>query len=241
MNPEHVKFELSKIVTELVRLLQTKELQIITEPKGELLRSFLTKDVDIIESEADRKPRMLFNSYFSPKEYEIGLIDGYFGKLDQLIYQSHLIDLDKDKLIVLVESIAERLSFSEYYKGRDYDVIINQLNSDQIKIVEEFEATQITVHQTICERLTEKYLLGGKPTKIAKINWKGQQNQLAELFYALREKGWIETGVNHEAFYRTLGAIFICGDSEKVSENMKTYFKKNNMPNDAFKDIKKNE
>jgi hypothetical protein len=224
MDSQQTKYEISKKVTEIKKLLQVR-------------------DFEIIQNLEDDENSIIFHGYSTPDAFKNDLIDDHFGQLDELIYLSYLNELDGNKQVLLVESVIDRLTFYDYYTSTNYDEYAPLITQSQTDLLTSFIDVQKNAHQQILENLTQKYLseVTLDKTKIARIVWEGNQNQLAELFQRLQDRGWITIGKNKSAFYRTLATVFDTPGSNKLLENLSDYFKKDNIPNGAFKDILSNE
>lgn len=223
MDLQQTKFEISKKLTFLKKMLQVS-------------------DFALENSIEDDEIFLNFHGYSTPEVFENDLLFDHFEQLNEWINLCYLNELDENKRTALVESIIERLSFENRYTGLSYDYHISQLDEAKKKILNQFELIQIKAKDYITESLKSNYLsqINLDIKKIARIEWKGNQNQLAELFYKLEDCNWIGTGTNKSAYYRTLATMFYIPDSDKLLKNLKDYFKKDKMPNDAFQKIQSN-
>lgn len=220
MDLQKAKFEINQKLIELKKLLQVK-------------------DFELYQTEVDSEVHVNFHGYANPDAFENDLVDDHFGQLDEWIYLCYLNELDANKKTLLVESILERLTFSEQYTTMYYDKNIELLTQEQKELLNKFESIQWSIHKSIIEMLTEKYLSDVNSNKgnLARLVWNGNQTELAGLFYHLEKKGWLNIGLNKEAFYRTVDALFDVPGSTSLLKNFKDYYNQEKGKYGVFKEM----
>ncbi|WDF55262.1 hypothetical protein [Mucilaginibacter sp. KACC 22063] len=204
MTLEDAKYQISINVSTIKKLLQIRSIAVVPNQEG--------------------NNYIIFNDFSTLETFENEVLDSYYIELESLINICYLNELDANKRALLVESIIEVLTFEEHYY--DSNLGIEQPFSLREKqLIHQFEELQVKLQIQIINQLTSAYLSNKKVNmaKIAKLTWKGEQKELAELFDQLKRKGWITVKGSNASYYRALAALFEVPGSISLEANLKDY------------------
>jgi hypothetical protein len=188
-----------------------------------------------------------FNGFVTLDGFENEIIGDELPLIETLIEARFLLELDKPKIKILLDSIVARLESRKVIEDEEYKTRKQKLDQLQTAALKTFEELQEKVSQDVVTSLKNQYLIGeanGKPTKkgelLERITWKGPANELIGLFINLDRKGWISSPMNRSAFVRMLTSVFDLTTSEQSIKTLESYLQKGEGKYGAFKNIPSN-
>jgi hypothetical protein len=203
-----------------------------------------------IELHLDEEPATYivgFNGFVTFDGFENEIIWDELLCIDGLIDARFLLELDKPKLEILLDSIVLRLESKKIIEDEEYKATAKKLDEIQKTTLETFEHLQEKALQKVIDLLKSKYPKSGddgkalkKGEQLEKIIWQGPAREFTGLFINLAKKGWIKNPTNKSAFARMLAAVFDLTSSENSTKTIQNYLQEGVGTYGAFEDIPSN-